>query len=502
MPERGRLCRGLPGDQMAGEMRTDRRNGIRIHGKEGARQWLLPCAFLLFFGVLWYVSPIGIYPDSGSYISLQSGREPLYPLFLAFFRMVFREADTIVWLAASGQLESEKAMQLINTWPALRVAMFIQSMAAAAACWYLTSAVRKVFALNGPFTILTGLCSLIPYVLTPLASSSHMVLNKAVLTEGLAFPMAFVFAGCMIQGLLLPQRKGRYYGAALFWSLLLVLTRNQMLVTLAVWLAVVCFEIVKSRRWKLVVLPFLCLVVFLGVRTLCSRFYGTLAHEGYQGASTGSYNILTTLLYLADEEDAALIGDTALRGLFQEMHGQLEEQGMTRADAPDGILYRAYHYEEFYDRIGFDIQQPCLFGYVREQGISDGQALNAVIEVSTRMDRDLFPGLTGAYLSNYLATVISGLTRSVAASGLIMGVYAAFIYSLAACLMLYLFKKDRQSKAALLMLFALLTIFANVFATALMIMCLSRYMIYYTALFYIAGLMCLWELWRNQRRKC
>ena len=93
----------------------------KISGREGAKQWWLLGAFLSFFGLLWYFAPIGIYPDSGSYISLQNGREPLYPAFLAFFRFLFREKDTIVWLASSGQLDSEKAMELINRWPALHV---------------------------------------------------------------------------------------------------------------------------------------------------------------------------------------------------------------------------------------------------------------------------------------------------------------------------------------------------------------------------------------------
>lgn len=50
------------------------------------------------------------------------------------------------------------------------------------------------------------------------------------------------------------------------------------------------------------------------------------------------------------------------------------------------------------------------------------------------------------------------------------------------------------------MAFALMMICANVFATAIMIMCLSRYMIYNTALFYIAGLMCLRELYIDRKK--
>jgi hypothetical protein len=478
---------------MAGEMRENRSRATGKNWREGVGQIILPGAFLAFFGILWYISPVGIYPDSGSYVSMQNGREPLYPLFLAFFRFVFREPDTLVWLAGSGQLDSEKAMELITTWPALRVAMFVQSMAAGLACCYLTRVIQNTFSLSLPLTGLTGLCTLIPYVLTPLASSSHMVLNKAVLTEGLTFPLSAVFTGCMVQGLFAQEKKVRYYGAAFIWSFLLTLTRNQMLVTFAVWLAVVLFECIRCRRWKMLLFPVLGFVVFFGGRAVCNGIYNGLTHEGYTGAATGSYNLLTTLLYLSDREDSALLMDEAQRRLFLEMHDQMETEGMTRAYAPDGILNQAYHYEEYYDRIGFEIQQPCLFDYARAQGIPDGEALNYVVGIASQMDRVLFPALAGAYLSNYTASVLSGLTRSVAASGMIMGIYAACMYALAVALTICLLRRDRSSRGALLMLFALLMICANVCATALMIMCLSRYMIYHTALFYIAGLMCLVE---------
>ncbi|WWR15470.1 hypothetical protein V1224_13475 [Lachnospiraceae bacterium JLR.KK008] len=462
-------------------------------GQEGVKQGLLLGAFLSFFGLLCYLAPIGIYPDSGSYISMQAGREPLYPLFLAFFRLIFREKDTIVWLASSGQLESEKAMELIRTWPALQVSMLLQSLLAALACYYLTQVIRRAFRLNWPLTILTALCTLIPFVLTPLASSSHMVLNKAVLTEGITFPLFFMFTACMIQGLLSQKKKGRYYGLACGCSLLLVLTRNQMFVTFAAWCAVILFETVRSRRWKGAVALLLSVLVFVGGRSLFHKGYNNIVHRGYTGAATGSYNMLTTLLYLSEESDASALTDPQQKALFLEMHAQMEAGGMTRAQAPEGILGRAYHYEEYYDVIGFEIQQPTLFGYAQQKGIADDEILNEVVRVAAQMDRELLPGLLGAYVSNYFATVVSGLTRSVSASGTVMGVYSAIIYLLAVILVLYLYKKDRQSKAALLMLFALLMICANVFATALLIMCLSRYMIYNTALFYIAGLMCLTE---------
>lgn len=487
-------------------MNVNKKNRSHTDRQRGAKQWGLLGAFLSFFGVLWYAAPIGIYPDSGSYIAMQTGREPLYPLFLLVFRLIFREKDTIVWLAASGQLDSEKAVKLIQEWPALHTAMLVQSLFAAAACFYLVKVIRNIFHLNGLLTMLVTLASLIPYILTPLASSSHMVLNKAVLTEGITFPMFMLFAALMIQGLFAEStaaggkcQKWNYYGLSFLCALLLVLTRNQMLVVFAVWCAVICFEMLRSRNLRLVCVLLGGILVFFAGRMGLNHLYNRIVHQGYVGADTGSYNMLTTFLYLADGADAELFPDGELKELFLEMHGQMEAEGMTLSDAPEGILNRAYHYEDCYDLIGFGIQQPCLFDYAQRKGIPEGEALNEVVKAADKMNQVLFPAVKQEYFMNYAATVMSGLTRSVSASGTVMGIYSAGIYLLAVLLMLYLWIRNRESKAALLMAFALLMICANVFATAIMIMCLSRYMIYNTALFYIAGLMMLSELIQMRR---
>lgn len=488
-------------------MKLRNKNMSQIEGQKGAKQWVLLGAFLSFFGLLWFLAPIGIYPDSGSYIAMQAGREPLYPLFLLVFRLIFREKDTIVWLAASGQLDSEKAIHYINKWPALHVSTLVQSLFAALACYYLVRVVQRIFRLNLFLTVLTALCALIPYILTPLASSSHMVLNKAVLTEGITFPFFMLFTALMLQGLFAEKDYGvngqrrKYYSLGFLCALLLVLTRNQMLVVFAAWCAVICFEILRSRSLRLVFVLFGAVLLFLGGRAGVNHIYNSTVHQGYVGADTGSYNMLTTFLYLSDAENAELFDDKEQKELFLTMHEQMEAEGMTLAAAPKGILGRAYHYEEYYDIIGFQIQQPCLFGYAEKKGIPEGEALNEVVQVAASMNQTLFPAVKGAYVSNYFATVVSGLTRSVSASGIVMGIYSIFIYLLAVVLMIYLYKKDKASKAALLMAFALMMICANVFATAIMIMCLSRYMIYNTALFYIAGLMCLAEFYGYRKKR-
>ena len=476
-------------------------NDHEINHKRGAEQVILLGALLLFFGILWYVSPTGIYPDSGSYISMQPGREPLYPTFLAIFRRIFGENDRITWLAGSGQhLTDEFLPEFLANKP-LRTAAFVQNVLAAFSCFFLTNAVWRVFCPGKFLKLLTACCTLIPYLLTPIASSSGMVLTNAILTEGIAFPLNGFFTGCMILALLEKDKKLRHYGMAFLASFLLAVTRNQMLVIFAVWCLAVLFEICRYRQWRAAFLLAAAAVLFLFGRRIVTEGYNRLEDESYVGADTGSYNLLTTILYLSDPSDAEAIGEPEYRELFLTLHEQMDGGEMTSAFAPTGVLNKAYHYEEYYDVIGFQVQQPILFEYVREQGAAKEQELTAVVKIASDLCRELLPVLFSDYAYNYFATVCSGLTRSISASGTIMGIYSLFAYFIAVILMVYLYYQNRQSKAALLMLFSLLMICANVFGTAVMIMCLSRYMIYHTSLFYIAGLMELMELWQLKKDK-
>ncbi|MBE5847884.1 MAG: hypothetical protein E7300_09440 [Lachnospiraceae bacterium] len=480
----------------------------KITFAKGAKQLILLGAFLSFFVILWRSAPLGIFPDSGSYIAMQNGREPLYPLFLAFFRWIYNEADTIVWLAASGQLDTEKARGYLSAWPALHVSTLLQSLFAGYGCYRLLTTVKNVFHTGLFLTILVGLGTLIPYVLTPLASASGMMLNKAVLTEGLAFPLYYLFIAALIRGVfggrtaggdagehtLFSGKKVRAYGLAFIYALLLVLTRNQMLVAFGLWCLCILWEVLriwKRQGLKYCLKPAFILAVsviaFFALRSAGNELYNRNVHEGYHGTDTGSYNLLTTALYLADPSDIGRIGDARLQVLFQKMYNEADTRKLTSTYAGSGLLTRAYHYEDCYDAIGLEIQQPILFGDAASRGIPDDDALNEVVGEANAMVRALAPSLMGRYIVNYVCTCVSGFTRSIAASGTVLG-FAALIFYLAAVILTVMrLKKDRNDVRAWFMIFALCAIVVNVCATSLMIMCLSRYMIYNIALFYIAG---------------
>ena len=75
---------------------------------------------------------------------------------------------------------------------------------------------------------------------------------------------------------------------------------------------------------------------------------------------------------------------------------------------------------------------------------------------------------------------------------------ALFLYLLAAGLMLWQAFVKRRFQAAVVMGTAVLFIVANVCATSITIMCLSRYMIYGFSLFYIALYLLIREVWEDK----
>jgi len=431
--------------------------------------------FCLFFAVLYIKGP-GIYPDSQTYIIMQSGREPVYPLFLAAFRLVFG------WLPSIGGAEGY-----------LWVVALVQSILALISCLCLTRVVSRLFKLGWKMEYMVAICTLLPYIMTPIASISNMVLQTAILTEGLCFPVFTFFQIELLKGMFEKTEKTgqlAFFIRALLLTVVLVLIRNQMLVALAIWAVAVLIEVLHQKKYRLLMLIAISPLVFFGGKSLGYRCYNALVDNGFQGANSGSYNLLTTLMYLSDWDDMNYLEDEYDRTLFERMLLRIEEEELGVASAPSDVLGRAYHYEDSYDVIGFDIQQEVLFNAATRHAGEDSRT-TYVMKRSDVMVRSLLPHMIPRFINNYLATVMSGLERSVSMKGNILSLYAWLIWivSLIAWIANIFkggIKKGIQSDASRLMTLAIASILINTMAISLIIMCLSRYMVYSTALFYIA----------------
>ena len=109
------------------------------------------------------------------------------------------------------------------------------------------------------------------------------------------------------------------------------------------------------------------------------------------------------------------------------------------------------------------------------------------------MIRKLLPACLGQWLYDYVLLCTYGFIRSIAVVHPLINWFALLCYGAALILSIWQVRRLKRSDAAWVMGLALLFIAANVCATSMTIMCLSRYMIYGFSLFYIAGFLLLRE---------
>ena len=430
--------------------------------------WLLP---VLFFAALWLLGTTGIYNDSNQYIAMHIHREPLYSFFLWIFRSLFGETKY------------------------LDIVRFLQNGLAAFSVIWLAESLKKRFAFGQWMEALVCLILLAPHIITPVFSASGLVLSNGVISEALGLPLFYLFtAQCM--KMVYTRQRGVALSSLLL-SLFLSLVRGQMMFTILLWLvfagAVVIVE--KKKLAKRLLICVVCTALAFGTRTLLVKSYNLVFNGYFINNTFGSVGLLANILYAADEEDAERIVDRDARVMFELSYRLAKEQGATYQDAPDGFFNRAAHLEKWHDAIKFEmIEEPWRQLHDRE-GFIDYIPENVESDrIAATIVKSLLPAVLGRWLYDYLALACYGLIRSIAVVHPLLNWYALTAYLAYIVLAALAWRKNHNSNAVWLAAFSLLAVLANVFATSMIIMCLSRYVIYGLPLFYVSGLMLLYEL--------
>lgn len=430
--------------------------------------WLLP---VLFFAALWLLGTTGIYNDSNQYIAMHIHREPLYSFFLWIFRSLFGETKY------------------------LDIVRFLQNGLAAFSVIWLAESLKKRFAFGQWMEALVCLILLAPHIITPVFSASGLVLSNGVISEALGLPLFYLFTAQCMKMVYTRQRGAAL--SSLLLSLFLSLVRGQMMFTILLWLvfagAVVIVE--KKKLAKRLLICVVCTALAFGTRTLLVKSYNLVFNGYFINNTFGSVGLLANILYAADEEDAERIVDRDARVMFELSYRLAKEQGATYQDAPEGFFNRAAHLEKWHDAIKFEmIEEPWRQLHDRE-GFIDYIPENVESDrIAATIVKSLLPAVLGRWLYDYLALACYGLIRSVAVVHPLLNWYALTAYLAYIVLAALAWRKNHNSNAVWLAAFSLLAVFANVFATSMIIMCLSRYVIYGLPLFYVSGLMLLYEL--------
>lgn len=430
--------------------------------------WLLP---VLFFAALWLLGTTGIYNDSNQYIAMHIHREPLYSFFLWIFRSLFGETKY------------------------LDIVRFLQNGLAAFSVIWLAESLKKRFDFGQWMEALVCLILLAPHIITPVFSASGLVLSNGVISEALGLPLFYLFTAQCMKMVYTRQRGAAL--SSLLLSLLLSLVRGQMMFTILLWLvfagAVVIVE--KKKLAKRLLICVVCTALAFGTRTLLVKSYNLVFNGYFINNTFGSVGLLANILYAADEEDAERIVDQDARVMFELSYRLAKEQGATYQDAPEGFFNRAAHLEKWHDAIKFEmIEEPWRQLHDRE-GFIDYIPENVESDrIAATIVKSLLPAVLGRWLYDYLALACYGLIRSIAVVHPLLNWYALTAYLAYIVLAALAWRKNHNSNAVWLAAFSLLAVLANVFATSMIIMCLSRYVIYGLPLFYVSGLMLLYEL--------
>ena len=430
--------------------------------------WLLP---VLFFAALWLLGTTGIYNDSNQYIAMHIHREPLYSFFLWIFRSLFGETKY------------------------LDIVRFLQNGLAAFSVIWLAESLKKRFSFGQWMETLVCLILLAPHIITPVFSASGLVLSNGVISEALGLPLFYLFTAQCMKMVYTRQRGAAL--SSLLLSLFLSLVRGQMMFTILLWLvfagAVVIVE--KKKLAKRLLICVVCTALAFGTRTLLVKSYNLVFNGYFINNTFGSVGLLANILYAADEEDAERIADQDARVMFELSYRLAKEQGATYQDAPEGFFNRAAHLEKWHDAIKFEmIEEPWRQLHDRE-GFIDYIPENVESDrIAETIVKSLLPAVLGRWLYDYLALACYGLIRSIAVVHPLLNWYALTAYLAYIVLAALAWRKNHNSNAVWLAAFSLLAVLANVFATSMIIMCLSRYVIYGLPLFYVSGLMLLYEL--------
>lgn len=438
--------------------------------REKKRALCILAALLVFFMTMLAACGVGVYNDSEQYITMHIHREPLYPLFLWCFRGVIGEGY-------------------------LPVAMAVQGILTAFGITVLSEYLTRRFQLRLWEEVLVVFLQLVPHLMTRYVSALHIFLENSVMSEALCIPLFQFFLFFLLRMVFEGKRRDRVL--SLIMAFLLSMTRGQMMTTILMWALIFMIQLLIRRNYRAMVIPLATLLVVFGLRSLTVHVYNYFVTGYFMGNTYGQVNTLTNVIYACDEEDGEVFEEGSLeRAFFDQFYDEADALGLNYKYAGNTFGERAAYLEEHHDILKFQVLEVDMSSYFFGLGKVDYYQQSSMSdEMAGRMIRKLLPACFGQWLYDYVLLCRNGFVRSIAVVHPLINWAAFMIYLAAAGISLYLMIAKRRFEAPLAMGVALLFIAANVCATSITIMCLSRYMIYGFSIFYIAFYLAVREIY-------
>ena len=444
--------------------------------------------------------------DSNGYATMHITREPVYPIFLAVCRGI---------------------ASLINV-DYLMIVVVLQSLLAAFTTWYAGIVIKKVKDGSIVLQIGTVFFQFFVTLLCRFVAGRGSAYTNSILTEGLGLSLFVLF----IVNLFLAVRMKKT--GSMVWTFvlafLLISLRKQMMIVLPTMCIVFFwYYLLRERRWKkfLLLVALTCAVLFAG--KLFDRTYNYVVRGAWIEHSGNSMGLLCTLLYSSNpEQDQHLFEDEVVKELYLQIMDAAVAQEFVYTTAPeDGTrwLTLSTHYADSYDAIGYGIINPVVEGYIADN--HDYNEIERALkydEICGEMTKTLFRQKPGPLVEVYFYNTWKGFVNSIALAKPLLSLMALGLYLGMGVVAIYLCIWIRKQKKVLLqdsavdrneqkermisdkivqietsLTFTFVTmvgIAINALVVGLMIFSQPRYMIYGMGLFYTAGSMMLYDVWK------
>ncbi len=253
-----------------------------------------------------------LHPDSDGYIAMSIYRSSLYPLFLAFCRVI----------GGGNSLTIAVFLQLIFGYLAIVITLDVVRRVLDVRSWVLWPAMALLA---------------VPYV-----GGGN---GNVILTEAITYPL-FMLAMCALF-LVLHERRTADVLGFLACVALLVLARRQFLFLFGAVPALLLWAWRAKARISYVIVGAATIAALVGT-TLAEMTYQRVVNGRFTTPPMGGIHAIAAPLYYAQLSDSSLFTDPFERTLFVEMRCEVE----ARRDLPDSASpYHPFNYYAKFDNI-------------------------------------------------------------------------------------------------------------------------------------------------------
>lgn len=416
----------------------------------------------IVFHLMWFwIDGIRMGNDTDGYIHFAMAREPLYPVFLAFFRLIFGVNHYLQWVGV------------------------FQCLLWGVATWYFCTVLYRKINMSKYSYVFLVFIFFGAVLMTRFLANRKMIYALDIMTEAVVFPLYFLFVLNLF--LYISENRKQYFWGTFVFSILLVCTRKQMYMILPVMILIYFIDwIIKRTNWKEFALRFLSVFLIIGISMIVEYSYNYILRGQFVKHSSDSWS--TTLFYTAEPEDAECISDQEVRALFSDIVSEKVEKGWG-FESYDGKWTNLYsHYAEHFDLISYGLVKPEFYEFLEEKGIHETVDLELAFgKLNNYIISCLFKNNSKKFFTVYLANMVAGFSNTVAKNSVNLYAVIALLYvSFGGLLFVQMKREGKEKKESLLGLIVAVCILSNVLISSLMIFSQSRYMIYNMPLFYCA----------------